>query len=94
MIIGLIGGTGTTVSFLPQVYKVFKHKKTENLSPIMFCIHTTGVLSWIVYGILIGNYIIIMFNAVTFLLCLAILGFMINERINVEPDVDTLDLQL
>ena len=79
-IIGLTAGTGTTVSFLPQVIKVFKYKKTEDLSPIMFCIHTTGVTLWIVYGVLVNNYIIILFNAITLILCIAILAFMVNQK--------------
>ena len=72
-IIGIIAGIGTTVSFIPQVYQITKEKKTENISLTMFCIHTSGVLTWVAYGILQENFIIIAFNAVAFLCCSYIL---------------------
>jgi len=72
-IIGITAGIGTTVSFAPQVYQIAKYKKTENISPVMFCIHTTGVGLWIVYGILQDNYIIIAFNSIAFIFCSYIL---------------------
>jgi MtN3 and saliva related transmembrane protein len=80
--LGLIAGTGTTISFFPQLYKIVKTKKTEDLSPVMFVIHTTGVTCWIIYGILINNFIIVLFNSITLLFCFTIIIFMIKERIS------------
>jgi MtN3 and saliva related transmembrane protein len=75
-IIGYIAGTGTTISFLPQVYQVVRYKNTENISKCMFCIHTSGVMLWVFYGILIKNYVVIAFNAVSSVFCLTILGYL------------------
>lgn len=80
--LGLIAGTGTTVSFFPQLYKIIKTKKTENLSPIMFIIHTSGVTCWIIYGILINNLIIVLFNSITLLFCFTIIVYFIKEKRN------------
>ena len=71
--IGLLAGILCTVSFLPQVIKVFKTKKTEDLSLVTFSLLSVGVFFWLVYGILIGALPIILANATTLILVLPIL---------------------
>lgn len=68
-IIGLIAATLTTLSFLPQTIKIIQTKNTQSISLVMYLAFTSGVLSWLVYGILIISWPIILANAVT--LCLA-----------------------
>ena len=46
-VLGFIAGTMTTISFLPQVIKVWKTKKTQDISLEMFVIYTGGVFLWI-----------------------------------------------
>jgi len=75
--IGYLAGTGTTISFFPQVYQVVRYRNTENLSKGMFCIHTCGVLLWVVYGALIDNYVVISFNLLSSVFCLTILGHLV-----------------
>lgn len=82
--IGIIGGIGTTVSFLPQVIKIIKTKSSKELSLHMFIIHIIGVISWIIYGILEHNYIICIFNGITFILCIIIFYYLIINYLN--PD--------
>jgi MtN3 and saliva related transmembrane protein len=78
-IIGVFAGIGTTISFIPQVIKIYKTRNTTDISPIMFCIHTTGVVAWVVYGIFEQNYVIIVFNSITCLLCVNILYFIVQN---------------
>jgi MtN3 and saliva related transmembrane protein len=66
--IGILAGTGTTISFLPQVILTVRTGSVDNISPLMFIIHSSGVLSWIIYGVLIHNHIIILFNSIALLL--------------------------
>jgi MtN3 and saliva related transmembrane protein len=61
-VFGGVGGIGTTFSFVPQVWKVFRSTSKEALSPYMLVIHSVGVSSWIVYGILKDDYYVITFN--------------------------------
>jgi MtN3 and saliva related transmembrane protein len=71
--VGLIAGAMTTLSFLPQVLKAWKSKETKDLSLIMYLVLCTGVFMWLVYGLLIDSPSIIIANAVTFVLVLAVL---------------------
>ncbi|WP_109302309.1 SemiSWEET family sugar transporter [Aquimarina sp. AU474] len=71
-ILGLVAAVLTTAAFLPQVYKTWKTKSTDSLSLSMLLIFVSGVLCWLVYGVLIGSFPIILANFVT-----AISGFLL-----------------
>jgi len=65
--IGIVAGVGTTVSFLPQVFKLCRAntlKDIEGVSIYMYLIHLIGVVSWIIYGTLIQDNFIITFNTI------------------------------
>ena len=64
--IGYFAAFCTTIAFIPQAYKVWKTKSTKDISLSMFIIFTTGVLSWLIYGITIANFPIILANSITF----------------------------
>lgn len=63
LVIGIIAATLTTLSFIPQVVKAARTKKTEDLSLLMFVLFSAGVFLWMVYGILLGEAPIIIANA-------------------------------
>ena len=71
--IGFFSGFCTTVAFVPQAYKVWKTKSAKDISLWMFLIFTTGVASWLVYGVLTNNLPIIFANIVTLFLAFLIL---------------------
>lgn len=72
-IIGLIAGTCTTISFLPQVIKAIKIKETKDISLSMYIILAIGILLWIIYGILIESLPVILANSISFVLASIIL---------------------
>ena len=72
-IIGAVAATLTTIAFVPQVHKVLVYKDTHSLSLGMYLIFTTGVLLWGTYGYLRGDWVIVTANAITAVMCLAIL---------------------
>jgi len=72
-LIGFVAAFFTTIAFLPQAIKVFKTKKTKDISIWMFLIFTTGVFLWLIYGILTFDFPIIFANLVTFILSFFIL---------------------
>lgn len=76
--VGLAAGTGTTVSFLPQVLRVFRTRSVADLSPSMFLIHSTGVVLWVVYGTLMSDWIIVGFNVATLCFNAAILSIFLR----------------
>tara|TARA_Y100001970_G_scaffold274741_1_gene374984 strand:- start:441 stop:701 length:261 start_codon:yes stop_codon:yes gene_type:complete len=78
--IGFFAAFCTTIAFLPQAIKVFKSKSTKDISLYMFIIFTIGVLSWLVYGLIINDMPIILANAVTLILSFFILIYKIKYK--------------
>jgi len=64
-VIGLMAATLTTFAFLPQAVKVWRTKSTRDISLIMFSVMTTGIVLWLIYGVLIWDLPLIYANAVT-----------------------------
>lgn len=67
-ILGLLAGTLTTISFVPQVMKTWKFKETKDISLLMYIIFFTGILLWFSYGLLINNVPIIIANGASLVL--------------------------
>jgi len=73
MIMGLLAGTMTTIAFLPQLFQTWKTRSAKDVSLGMFLIFTTGVVLWVIYGLMIQSLPIIAANTVTLVLAGAIL---------------------
>lgn len=71
--IGTIAAILTTVSFLPQVIKSFKSRSTKDISSPMYVLFVAGVFLWTLYGIMIGDYPLIISSGITFTLSATIL---------------------
>lgn len=72
-----IGGTAatlTTCSFIPQVWRVWQTQHTQDISLGMYALFTAGVALWLVYGILLGAWPIIVANSITLLLAGTVLA--------------------
>ena len=67
-IIGYIAGTLTTVAYLAQVLRTLKHRRTKDISLGMYLMLCTGIGLWLVYGIFIHSWPVIVANAVTLVL--------------------------
>ncbi len=74
-LLGFMAATLTTIAFIPQVIKTWKLRSARDLSLPTFVIFSTGIFLWLVYGIFIGNWPIIMANSITFLLGMTLLFF-------------------
>jgi MtN3 and saliva related transmembrane protein len=75
--LGLIAAFATTVSFVPQVWKVWRERSTGDISLGMYCLLCSGIACWLVYGLRLNALPIILANAVTLLLAGAILAMKI-----------------
>ena len=75
--LGLVAASLTTVAFIPQVHKTWKTKSAKDLSLGMYLIFTSGVILWLIYGILKEDIPIIAANVVTLSLTLVLLYFKI-----------------
>lgn len=78
--IGLIAGLLTTTAFIPQVWKIYRTKSGKDVSARMFSILSAGIVLWLIYGILVRSVPLILTNAVTLVLSLAIIALKIRYR--------------
>ncbi len=67
-IIGILASVFTGISMLPQLLKVVKEKKAKDVSVLMLAILFVGVGSWIYYGVLKNDLIIIISNSFSLLI--------------------------
>lgn len=78
MTIGMIAGFLCAISFLPQVIRIYKTKRVEDLSLVTFSIFSLGVFMWLIYGILIRQLPMILTNSLILILSLLIIGMKIR----------------
>ncbi|MDA1093577.1 MAG: SemiSWEET transporter [Acidobacteria bacterium] len=78
--LGILAGTLTTISFVPQVWRIWRRKSAEDVSLGMFSLFATGVLAWLGYGILIRATPIIVANVVTLILALWVIVLKLRYR--------------
>jgi MtN3 and saliva related transmembrane protein len=60
--LGYFAGTLTVASFIPQVIRTWKTQNTRDLSLGMFALLVTASLLWIIYGIIIKDWPVILTN--------------------------------
>jgi MtN3 and saliva related transmembrane protein len=78
ILVSAVAATLTTAAFLPQALHIIRHKDTRAISLHMYVAFAAGVLLWLVFGILIANWPIIVSNAITLGLALAIIAMMLK----------------
>jgi MtN3 and saliva related transmembrane protein len=79
-IVGYIAAFCTTFSFVPQALKTFRTRDVSGISLGMYSLFTTGIALWLVYGLLLKAWPIIIANIITLALASAILLMKIRYR--------------
>lgn len=78
--IGYVAGAFSASSFVPQVVKAWREGDTDAISKRMYIVTVSAFSLWIVYGIMIGSWPIITFNAISLMLSGAILVLKVRSR--------------
>ncbi|MEJ0101705.1 MAG: SemiSWEET transporter [Bacteroidota bacterium] len=73
--IGIVAGTCTAISLVPQLIKIIKEKKANDISVFMLVILLFGLSGWLWYGIIKDDYPIIITNAFSIIVNLFIMLF-------------------
>ena len=79
-IIGYAAAFLTTASFVPQALHTFKTKDVRGISLGMYSAFVVGITLWLVYGLLLNAWPLIVANAVTLTLATAILAMKLKYR--------------
>lgn len=72
-IIGYGAASATTLSFLPQVLRVWRSRSARDISAFMYALFIFGLALWTLYGSLRGDWPIVGANVVTMLLASTVL---------------------
>ena len=80
-VLGMVAGVMTTVSFLPQLFKVWQSKSASDLSFVMLLILNVGMLLWLIYGILIHDIAVILTHSISLILASLILGLKLRFQL-------------
>ena len=64
----------TTAAFVPQALHIIRHRETKAISLVMYVAFASGVAFWLLFGVIIHNWPIIVSNAITLVLTVAIVA--------------------
>ena len=65
-ILGLIAGTLSCITFVPQIFKTWKSKSVKDISVSSFLIVVCSTIVWIGYGILKDSISVLLTNIIVF----------------------------
>lgn len=89
--IGWMATAASTVSFVPQAWKVIKTRETQDISVGMYAITVCGFSLWTAYGLLLGAWPLVATNSI----CAGLSGFILVMKLLPRPKknavADTLD---
>lgn len=72
-LIGYFAAALTTIAFVPQAWLTFRTRDVRGISLGMYSVFTTGVALWLLYGMLMGAWPIVLANGMTLALASVIL---------------------
>jgi MtN3 and saliva related transmembrane protein len=79
-LIGTLAAILTTISFLPQALHTFRTKDVRGISLSMYSAFTLGVALWLIYGLLLGAWPVVIANVITLALASTILVMKLRYR--------------
>jgi len=76
--VGFVAAALTTFSFIPQAIRTIRTKETHGISLGMYVMFTVGIAFWLVYGLVLMSWPMILSNIVTLMLSGTILALKIR----------------
>jgi MtN3 and saliva related transmembrane protein len=80
ILVSALAATLTTAAFVPQALHIIRHKETRAISLFMYVSFAAGVALWLLFGVIIGNWPIIVSNGITLVLALAIIAMKLKYK--------------
>lgn len=78
--IGYVAAVLTTASFVPQAWHTFRTRDVRGISLGMYSVFTVGVACWLIYGLLMNAWPIVIANCITLALAATILVMKLRYR--------------
>ena len=70
---GYVAAFCTAVAYVPQVVRIWRTRSTKDISLGMFLVMNFGLVCWLVYGVAIGSWPVILANGATMVMTVTIL---------------------
>ena len=74
MLLGLVAGAITSLGFIPQLIRSYRTKKLGDVSYYMPMILAIGMTLWLIYGVILARFPIIVANAFGVGCCMILIG--------------------
>lgn len=78
--VGHLGSILSSITFIPQVYKTWKSKSAGDLSMLMMGIVFTSTIVWLIYGIGLDLWPVIICNGIICALSLLLIFFKLSFK--------------
>lgn len=90
-LVGYLAACCSTLSFAPQAWKIIRSRRTHDISLGMYLLTVTGFALWLIFGIALAQWPLVISNAI----CLALASFILlmkllprRQKVKVAAAVD------
>lgn len=89
--VGYLAAILTSISFFVQAMKSFKTHDLSGISLGMYALFTTGIAFWLLYGVLIENWTLIVTNIFTLFFAASVLVLKIRQVLQTKASTRFVD---
>jgi len=86
-ILGIVGGALGNIGLIPQIWRLFRLKTAYEISLPFLSMWLLSLFCWLIYGILLGLFSVILWNIIAFLLAGAMLYAKLKWGIKSRPTI-------
>lgn len=79
-LIGYFAAFLTTLAFVPQAHHSWKTRDLSGISLPMYSLFSLGVMGWLIYGVMINSWPIIVANSITLVLACVVLYLKLKHK--------------
>ena len=72
-LIGLLAGFLGIIAWFPQIYRIWFKKRADGISLPTFLVITIALILWLIYGVIINSFSLIISNIFTLIMILFVL---------------------
>jgi MtN3 and saliva related transmembrane protein len=83
-VVSLFAATLSMVSFVPQAWAIIRTRNTNSISLRMYLITVAGFIAWLLYGVLLMQWAIIVQNTI----CLALSSFILTMKLLPQKEME------
>ena len=79
--VGAVAALLTTFGFVPQIFKMRQTRCVKDVSLVTLCQFLIGVTIWAVYGVHLGDVVIVSANVVSFVILMIAISMYFRYRV-------------